>query len=123
MNLTPSFLIYRAKIKHLDKKKLTLSILLQIVSEHTGFSLKELKSPSKESEVSDARHIFCWLAWKYTTYVFRKISSEINRKDHSSAINAKDKIEDLLSYESSILHTVSKIENFVKANYIIKKRI
>lgn len=122
MNLTPYYSISRAVV-HIQRryKKLDLPELLKVVSFFTMVPIPSIKHQTRVEEIVEARHIFCYLAWFYTSYPLREISSHIDRH-YSSAITARNKIDSLLSYDKNLQNTVNKIETLIKTNYKQQKR-
>lgn len=124
MNLIPHYSIYRVNVIPIKKKlHLNLDILLNLVSVYTETPIDALRSKTRKSKIVDIRHIFCYLAWNYTRFPLIEISKKINREDHSTAISARDKIDGLITYDSSIKKTVSKISSVILTNYITQKRV
>lgn len=60
------------------------------VSKATGISVEAMKSKERKQVLADARHMFCYVAWKFTDLPLQVIGGQINR-NHTSVINSRNK--------------------------------
>lgn len=75
---------------HADK----VDKIFHAVSEATGVTKEAMKNKGRTQIVSDARHIFCYMAWKLTELPLQVIGQNINRH-HSTVIHSRDIVDGL----------------------------
>lgn len=64
--------------------------IFHAVSKATGVSVEDMKSAKRKQVLADARHMFCYVSWKFTSLPLQVIGEKINR-NHTSVINSKEK--------------------------------
>lgn len=64
--------------------------IFSAVSHATGVSREVMQGKDKKRFVVDARHMFCYVAWKFTSLPLQVIGDKINR-NHTSVINSRSK--------------------------------
>ena len=64
------------------------------VTEVTGVTKESMKSKVRRQHLSDARHLFCYMTWKFTSLPLEVIGESINR-NHSSVIHSRDIVSGL----------------------------
>lgn len=70
--------------------------LIYQVSSASGISIHDLKSASRVREITEWRHIICYIARKKGYGSFREIGLSLGGRDHSSILFACGKVSDLL---------------------------
>lgn len=75
------------------KTPMSGAALLEMVSQVTGVSLADLKSPRRHVKTCRARHIFCAVARQCTTLSFPKIAALVGGRDHSTIMHGIVKVE------------------------------
>lgn len=70
--------------------------LIYQVSNASGISINDLKSNRRVREITEWRHIICYIARKKGYGSFREIGLSLGGRDHSSIIHACGKVSDLL---------------------------
>lgn len=63
--------------------------IFSAVSVVTGVSREEMQNKSQKQYLADARHLFCYIAWKFTSLPLQVIGEKINRR-HSSVMHSRD---------------------------------
>lgn len=69
-----------------------LSIILNFVANKEEVSIDDIKSNSRLGRYVNARHLYFWLARKYTKYSLSEISKMVNR-DHASCLHGVNKFD------------------------------
>lgn len=84
-----------------------LNKILKNVSLSFGISEEEIKGESRLRDIKIARHVYCYIAKKYTFNSLKKIGELINR-DHSSVIYAVTMIENdiQLGFDKKLLRKI-----------------
>lgn len=86
--------------------------LLDMVSEVTGISVNNLKSPRRFIKICRARHIFFSVAREFTTLSFPQIGAIAGGRDHSTAMHGAVKVDgkpDYFEPELSICRNLAEI--------------
>lgn len=123
--MTPYYNFYRANtpLPLGYKRELTLSLLLDEVSRFLRIPLINIKGPSRERELVEARHIFYWLSWNLTDQTLKNMGKETGNRDHSTAISGRNSIEDLLTNDKRIVQIVQYLNRHLSIRYITKERV
>lgn len=70
-----------------------------IICELIGTSLKEIGGANRKRELTDKRHLFCYLMLKYSVkHGLKYIGDKINRS-HCSVLHADRKVKDLMDID------------------------
>ena len=85
-----------------------LELISECVSEYYGVEKEQIRSKSRLREFVVPRHIFCYLARKYTTSTLKQIGGFVSR-DHASVINACESIEGQMSVDRRLRERVEEI--------------
>lgn len=78
------------KISRPDPK---LADILDAVRFVCDMGIKELISPRRDVRLVRARHIYFWIARKYTVHGFPTIARYCGDRDHSTAVHGVNKID------------------------------
>lgn len=99
--------------KSLSKKnKLpTPNEIIEQVSSFLNVSIKDIKSPKRNSEIGYARHLCMYLLKDLLNLPLTKIAKQMGRRDHTTVIHAIKKISDLINKEDP---TTLQIMNEIK---------
>lgn len=71
----------------------TLEVIRRACCEFYGIGKLIFTSSSRLKKACEARHVFCWMARKFTTKSTSQIGEYAGGKDHSTVLHAADKIE------------------------------
>ncbi len=97
----PVKLSTKKKVRGADEEIKKLEIrsgrVLEDVSESMGIALDLILGSSRKARIVEARHIAMYLMRKKLQLTFPQIAEKFNRKDHTTAIHACKKIEELVS--------------------------
>lgn len=96
-----------------EKRKITPELILEIVSEHFGVSISDLKSNKRNSEIAMPRQIAMYLCRSMTDTPLKTIGIILGGKDHSTVSYGVDKITLEIKNDEILSNTVD----------IIKKKI
>jgi hypothetical protein len=69
-----------------------VSYLARIVAEVSDIPVEDITSRNVKTGPCKARHIVAWLAIKYTQFSLPAIASALGRDDHTTCINARDRV-------------------------------
>ena len=96
-----------------EKKEITPSFIISVVSEHFHISPDDIKSTKRNSEIVLPRQIAMYLCNTMTNVGLKKIGAEMGNRDHSTVLHGANKIASQLKTSDSIRSTVE----------ILKKKI
>lgn len=74
----------------------TLDQLLEDVCATTITPIDQITSSSRKREIAYARHIFCYVAFFYTTQPLKQISELIGGRHHTSAMHSRNTAAELI---------------------------
>ena len=94
-------------------KEVTPDLIINIVADHFGVSVSDIKSSKRNSELVLPRQIFMYLCREMIDIPFTSIASILGKKDHSTIMHGVKKIKNEIT-------TSDDIKNKVE---IIKKKI
>lgn len=92
------------------KAEISLSTIKKIVSDYYGLTVSQLNSKNRTKNISSARHIAMYLCRKHLDLSFSTIGMEFGKRDHSTVINAYEKIEKSLSKDLLLKQAIIEIE-------------
>lgn len=98
--------------------KPTLDEVLNIVSKHTGVSVKDIEGLCRKAEYSSARHLYCFIAKGcYPAMTWRQIGLRI-KKDHATVIHSVKKIGADIFVGEEITDVVNGIAQEMNSPYL-----
>ncbi len=96
-----------------EKRTVTPDLILDVVSEHFGISIADLKSSKRTAEIAVPRQIFMYLCRTLTSASMKEMGIVLGGKDHSTINHGIKKIQTEIEKNESLSNTVD----------IIKKKI
>ena len=93
-----------------NTKENEIQVLLNLIEEKTGYSLEQLKGPSRKREIVHVRRSFFAISRKMLGLSFEKIGAILN-KEHSTVIHSLTKHNaeiDVYPDYSSVYHKIYK---------------
>ena len=100
-----------------DRPPSIVDFIKDTVSSDFGVSIDDLSSSRRSRDVTLPRHIAMYLARELTDHSLPRIAREFNRKDHTTVLNATDKISGLISSDPDIKSSVDSCINRVKTRF------
>lgn len=92
------------------KDLLNVDIIVKAVADYYNLTEKQIKSKSRTKNISTARHIAMYLSRKILDISYDKIGEEFGGKDHTTVINAYEKIEKLVKTNEIYKKIITDIE-------------
>jgi chromosomal replication initiator protein len=96
-----------------DKNEVSPNKIKRIVADYYGLTRQQLISNSRTKNIATARHIAMYLCRKLLDLPFIKIGEEFGKRDHSTVMNACEKVEGNMKkdqhYKSMILDLEKQI--------------
>lgn len=98
-------------IRNTARGPVSIDLIQQIVSEESNFTIEELVSSKRTSEIALARQIAMYVCRKHTESSLQQISTAFNKKDHTTVIHAQKKIAQMLKDNNRVKTIVDNIES------------
>lgn len=95
-------------------KKLDISDIQKKVGSYFNVSISDLKSSKRTQTFSKPRHIAMYLCRELTDYSLQQIGVEFGGRDHSTVINACQKVLGLINSNSDILNTINILKKEIR---------
>ena len=98
-----------------EKKKLSEQKIISVVAEYYHKTPSQLTGPSREGEITMARHVAMYLIRAKLDVPFTKIGYIFGGKDHSTVMSGVNKVEKSLKTNELLRTAVSEIETRLKS--------
>lgn len=92
-----------------NKKNVTPRILIDVVVTHFDISLEQILGKSREQRFSLPRQIAMYLLREETRCSFPTIGEHLGGRDHTTAMHACDKVNQLLQTDETTRQTITRI--------------
>ncbi|MEO6120602.1 MAG: chromosomal replication initiator protein DnaA [Acidimicrobiales bacterium] len=96
-------------------RQVTLEMILQSTSELFGFSVDELRSPSRRRPLVTARQVGMYVCRQLTDHSYPTIAREFGGRDHTTVIHAVSKISGLMAERRQIYDQVIELMRRLQA--------
>ena len=93
-----------------EKNEVSVNKIKRIVSDYFGLTRQQLISNSRTKNIASARHIAMYLSRKLLDLPFIKIGEEFGKRDHSTVMNACEKVEANLKKDIHYKNMLSELE-------------
>jgi len=87
--------------------RVTIPLIKDKVSKFFGISIKEMEAQRRDQRVTLPRQVAMYIAWQLTGASLPQIAREFGKKDHTTAMYARDKIADADGLRRSLPQTAS----------------
>lgn len=109
--------LLRRKDAKLTHQGASLDDIMKSVSNETGISEHLIKSRRRKSEITFARHLFCYLSKRFTADSLKSIGNYVGGRDHTTAIHANSSLQDLIDTEPETAELVMKMKRTLKLRF------
>jgi len=96
-----------------DKNEISVNKIKRVVSDYYGLTKQQLVSNSRTKNIATARHISMYFCRKFLDLPFIKIGEEFGKRDHSTVINACDKVEQNLKSDLNFKQAIIELEKLI----------
>lgn len=97
-----------------NSNALTIDKIKMAVADYYKISTSQLSASIRVSNISNARHIAMYLCRSLLDVPFIKIGEEFGGRDHSTVINACEKVEKLLKTDANFKQAIDDIKILLK---------
>ena len=102
-----------AKVK--EKNTINLEKIKLTVAEYYNISVSQLTSKLRTSNLTTARHLAMYLAREMLDLPLTKIGEEFGGRDHTTVINACEKVGNLLKEKEDYVVVVDELKKLIKS--------
>lgn len=96
------------------KTELNINFIKKIICDYYGLTKHQLTSKVRTKNVSTARHIAMYLSRKHLDLPYLKIGDEFGKRDHSTVMNACEKVEKQIKENPLFQKVIMEIEHLIK---------
>ena len=89
--------------------KPTIERIQEATAAHYGLTVAKLTSSSREQKIAIPRQVAMFLCRELAKETFQLIAEKFNKKDHSTVISAKGRVEELLGQDPAIQTAVATL--------------
>jgi chromosomal replication initiator protein len=86
--------------------RVTIPLIKDRVSKFFGISIKEMEAQRRDQRVTMPRQVAMYIAWQLTGASLPQIAREFGKKDHTTAMYARDKIADMMDADEAFRNRV-----------------
>lgn len=101
-------------IRKLEKKKLTVDSISEIVCKHFNIKTELLQTASRKREIVQARQVAMYLSKLHTELSLAQIGSVIGKKNHATVLHACKTVKDQIEVDKSFRDAIEEIEKILK---------
>lgn len=98
------------RLVNMDKKTITVDLILNKVGAHYGLKTKEICSASRKQNIALARQVTMYLAQKHTGQSYSRIGLFIGKRDHSTVLHSCTVIERRINVDKTFRRELEDIE-------------
>jgi chromosomal replication initiator protein len=102
-------------ILHNKGEKVGVEQIIKHCAERFGVTVADIKGPVRKKQLARARHTAMYLSRKLTDASFPELGEKFGGKDHSTVINAVQRVPELMAEDSDFRKTVETLERELDA--------
>ena len=99
-----------------DKNELSVNKIKRVVADYYGLTKQQLTSNTRTKNIATARHIAMYFSRKMLDLPFSKIGDEFGKRDHSTVMNACEKVDRFLKTDMNYKQAVMELEKLLSNN-------
>lgn len=88
---------------------LTAEQIIDLVSQHYGFSISEIKGVSRKKPLAEARQIAMYITRETTDLSYPAIGHQFGGRDHTTVMHSVKRVEERMSEDRETFNTVSQL--------------
>ncbi len=101
-------------IRKIEKKKVTIDSISEVVCKHFNIKTELLQTASRKREIVQARQVAMYLSKIYTELSLAQIGSVIGKKNHATVLHACKTVKDQLQVDKAFRDDLEEIEKVLK---------
>lgn len=96
-----------------ENNEVSVTKIKRVVADYYGLTKQQLLSNSRTKNIASARHIAMYFSRKLLDLPFVKIGEEFGKRDHSTVINACDRVETAIKKDNNYKLAMLEIEKLI----------
>ena len=96
-----------------EANEVSVNKIKRVVADYYGLTKQQLVSNTRTKNIASARHISMYFCRKLLDLPFIKIGEEFGKRDHSTVINACERVEISLKKDNSYRQALIEIEKLI----------
>ena len=101
-------------VRNQENNNIDINLIKTAVSEYYSISPSQLSSKLRTSNITVARHIAMYLCRSMLDVSLVKIGEEFGGRDHSTVINACEKVEKMLKENTDYIQAIEDLKRIIK---------
>jgi chromosomal replication initiator protein len=89
--------------------RVTIPGIKDRVAKHYGISIKEMEAQRRDQRVTLPRQVAMYISWQLTGASLPQIAREFGKKDHTTAMYARDKIADMMDADEAFRNKIRSL--------------
>ncbi len=81
--------------------RVSIPMIEERVAKFFGISIKEMEAQRRDQRVTMPRQVAMYISWQLTGASLPQIAREFGKKDHTTAMYARDKIADMMESDQA----------------------
>lgn len=94
-----------------NKNELDISKIKRVVADYYNLSVQQIISATRTKNIAIPRHIAMYLCRTLLDAPYKEIGNEFGKRDHSTVINACEKVEDLIKKDGNYQKALNDIKS------------
>jgi chromosomal replication initiator protein len=96
--------------------RVTIPLIKERVAKFFGISTKEMEAQRRDQRVTLPRQIAMYIAWQLTGASLPQIAREFGKKDHTTAMYARDKIADMMDADEAFRNRIRTLIALIQSD-------
>ncbi|NLY32341.1 MAG: chromosomal replication initiator protein DnaA [Firmicutes bacterium] len=97
-----------------DEEPISIAKIQRVVADYFNLSIEDMKAKKRTNAVAHPRQIAMYLCRELTDLSLPKIGEEFGGRDHTTVMNAQDKIRSSIETNPSVAHQVEAIKKLLR---------
>ncbi len=93
-----------------SRKIVTIDKIIEAIRERYGVTTDAIKGPRRQREIVRPRQLVMYLACELTKMSYPQIGKKLGRRDHTTVMHGRNKIEELLKTDWELQRTVEEVK-------------
>ncbi len=101
---------FKGEVVETNKNELNIAKIRKTVCDYYNITKQQICSANRTKNIAIPRHIAMYLCREMLDSSYKEIGNEFGKRDHSTVINACEKVESLCKMDSSYLQAIAELK-------------
>ncbi len=101
---------FKGEVVETNKNELNIAKIRKVVCDYYNITKQQICSANRTKNIAIPRHIAMYLCREMLDSSYKEIGNEFGKRDHSTVINACEKVESLCKSDSSYIQAIIEIK-------------